>query len=39
MTLKPGEPLSHDDVVFAKELGVSAVFAVVVTLIATALGG
>jgi hypothetical protein len=39
MTLKPGEPLSHDDIVFAEELGASAVLAIVVTLIATALGG
>lgn len=39
MTLKPGEPLNHDDIVFAKELGASAVFATVVTLIAVALGG
>lgn len=38
MTLKPGEPLSHDDVVFAEELGVSAIFAAAVTLIAMALG-
>lgn len=39
MTLKPGEPLSHDDIVFAKEFGVSALFAAAVTLIAAALGG
>jgi len=39
MTLKPGEPLTHDDIVFAEELGVSAIFAVVVTLIATLVGG
>jgi hypothetical protein len=37
MTLKPGEPLTHDDIVFAKELGVSAIFAAVVTLLAVAL--
>lgn len=38
MSFKPGEPLSHDDVVFAKEFGVSAIFAAAVTLIAMALG-
>jgi hypothetical protein len=38
MTLKPGEPLSHDDIVFAEQFGVSAVFAAAVTLIAMALG-
>lgn len=37
MTLK-GRPLSHDDIVFAKEFAVSAVFAAAVTLIATVLG-
>ena len=37
MTLKPGEPLNHDDVVFAKELGASAIFAAAVTFIALAL--
>lgn len=38
MTLKPAQPLSHDDIVFAKEFGVSAVFAAAVALIAMALG-
>ncbi len=37
MTLKPGEPLTHDDIVFAEELSVSAIFAVAVTFIALAL--
>lgn len=37
MTLKPGEPLNHDDIVFAKELGVSAVVAAAVTFLALAL--
>ncbi len=37
MNLKPGEPLTHDDIVFAKELGVSAIVAAAVTLLAIAL--
>jgi hypothetical protein len=37
MSFKPGEPLTHDDIVFAEELGISAVFAAAVTFIALAL--
>ena len=37
MKLKPGEPLNHDDIVFAKELGASAVIAAAVTFLALAL--
>ncbi len=37
MTLRPGEPLTHDDIVFAEELGFAAIFAAAVTFLALAL--
>ncbi len=37
MTLRPSEPLTHDDIVFAEELGMAAVLAAIITFIASAL--